>query len=401
MAVGTALAIAGAVGGVANLVGNLAKGDGGKAAAKGTELSPLINGQQAANTLAQGQNASDQLAYGISNANNGVNQQQDFVSALNAQNGVANQSSVFNQLQGVANGTGPNPAQAMLAQSTGANVANQAALLAGQRGSGANVGLAGRNAAMAGGNIQQNAAGQAATMQAQQSLGALNQLGGIAGQQVAQRAQGISQANALLQAQQQAQLQQLQNNTANNLGQFQSQQQNAINMQSNINSSNAGLAQQNAQNANNSIGGALSGVAGAVGALSGGGAGVPPTAIGGGGGGGGGLASGTGASGVDLNLGTAKFAEGGQVPKPYKGESHLARLSHEHVSGKFKPMSNGGKVAGKPVVGGAKDSYANDKVKALLSPGEIVIPRSITQGPNAAEKAAAFVAAIKAKGGKK
>src|SRR5271169_6853465 len=65
-------------------------------------------------------------------------QQQAMVQALQAQNGIQNQSNVYNQFQGIANGTGPNPAQAMLSQATGANVANQASLMAGQRGSNAN-----------------------------------------------------------------------------------------------------------------------------------------------------------------------------------------------------------------------------------------------------------------------
>lgn len=109
-----------------------------------------------------------------------IGQQQNFLNLVNAQGGLSNQANVFNQMQGVANGTGPNPAQAMLANSTGANVANQAAMMAGQRGSGANVGMMARQAAQQGASIQQNAAGQAAALQAQQSLGALNQMGGIA-----------------------------------------------------------------------------------------------------------------------------------------------------------------------------------------------------------------------------
>ena len=48
--------------------------------------------------------------------------------------------------------------------------------------------------------------------------------------------------------------------------------------------------------------------------------------------------------------------------------------------------SKGGKVNGKPKVGG--DSTANDTVPAMLSPGEIVIPRSATQSP---EEAHAFL----------
>ncbi len=60
--------------------------------------------------------------------------------------------------------------------------------------------------------------------------------------------------------------------------------------------------------------------------------------------------------------------------------------------------SKGGNVPGKAKVNG--DSLKNDKVKAMLSPGEIVIPRSIAQGPNAADKSAQFVQAILAKNGR-
>lgn len=122
-------------------------------------------------------------------------QQQDFVNALMGVNGIQNQQNVFNQLQDVASGQGPNPAQAMLNQATGANVANQAALLASARGASANPALIARQAAMAGTNAQQQAAGQAANLQANQSLGALNQLGGLAGQQVAQQQQGLQALN--------------------------------------------------------------------------------------------------------------------------------------------------------------------------------------------------------------
>ena len=112
-------------------------------------------------------------------------QQQALLQALQAQGGLGNQSQVYNQLQGVVNGTGPNPAQAQLAQATGTNVANQAALMAGQRGAGSNVGLIARQAGQQGAATQQNAVGQAATLQANQSLNALNSAGSIANTQVA------------------------------------------------------------------------------------------------------------------------------------------------------------------------------------------------------------------------
>lgn len=136
------------------------------------------------------------------NANNALNQQQAFLDAVKAQNGLGNQSAVFNQLQGVTNGTGPNPAQAQLAQATGQNVANQAALMAGQRGSSANVGLIARQASQQGGGLQQQAAGQAATLQANQSLNALNSMGNLATNQANQQAGAVSGYNQAAQGEQ-------------------------------------------------------------------------------------------------------------------------------------------------------------------------------------------------------
>ncbi len=57
--------------------------------------------------------------------------------------------------------------------------------------------------------------------------------------------------------------------------------------------------------------------------------------------------------------------------------------------------AKGKMVPGKPKVTG--DNLKNDVVPAMLSPGEIVIPRSIAQHPDAPSRAAAFVQAIQAK----
>lgn len=133
----------------------------------------------------------------------GLTQQNQFLQALQAQNGVGNQSSVFNQLQGTANGTGANPAQAQLAQATGQNVAAQTAMMAGQRGSSSNVGLMARQAATQGANTQQQAVGQAATMQANQSLNALNSMGSLATNQVGQQANATNAYSSAAQGQQQ------------------------------------------------------------------------------------------------------------------------------------------------------------------------------------------------------
>lgn len=151
------------------------------------------------------------------NTQTGLQQQQAFLNALQAQNGIQNQSSVFNQqqglanqLQGVANGTGPNPALDQLNQQTGNNVANQAALMAGQRGSSANPALIAQLAARQGAATQQQAAGQGATLQAQQQLGGMQALGAqqqalgnTAGAQVGQQANATTGYNQAAQSEQQ------------------------------------------------------------------------------------------------------------------------------------------------------------------------------------------------------
>lgn len=65
------------------------------------------------------------------------------------------------------------------------------------------------------------------------------------------------------------------------------------------------------------------------------------------------------------------------------------------VAGGLLKSSKGGEVPGKPKVFG--DDERNDTVDAKLSPGEIVIPRSITESPNAAELAAHFVNAVQSR----
>lgn len=109
----------------------------------------------------------------------------------NLQAANAGQTALLGQLQNISQGNGPNPAQAMLAQQTGQNMAQQGALQAGQRGASQNVGLIARNAGQQGAQIQQQAAGQGATMQAQQQLGALGQQAGVLGQQGQQAIGGL------------------------------------------------------------------------------------------------------------------------------------------------------------------------------------------------------------------
>jgi hypothetical protein len=227
----------GAIGGLTGLAGG-ANGSG-FAGPAGTNINAGVTNEQLQQSYTGNQAA--------------LNQQQALVQALQAQNGLGNQSAVYNQLQGVANGTGANPAAAQLAQATGANTANQAALMAGQRGAGQNVGLLARQASQQGAANQQAAAGQAATMQANQSLNALGQMGNLATTQAGQQIAGVQ---GLTSAQQNEQnILQGANSAANNAN---------VAMQSNINNANAGLAGGEMTAQNNLISGVGNGLAGAV-----------------------------------------------------------------------------------------------------------------------------------------
>ena len=356
-----------------------------------------------------------------------LKQQQDFINAVTAQNGLTNQSNVFNQMQGlssqfqnIAAGAGPNPAMAALNQATGANVANQAALMAGQRGAGANPALLARQAAMQGAQTQQQAVGQAATMQAQQQLAALQALqqqqammGNLAGAQVneqqgalSQYMQGTGQQRAQLLGQQQA---------ANDL--------------------NAKMAQMKAGMQGNLLGSLMGGVGSAMQMIGKMGAGAA-------GGGGGGSMTGDQAASISGNatpdmydiknaatyndlfpsnkaeggeikaqsagprssygmmLKGIPMAKGGKVPAMVSpGEVYLKPEEVKKVAdGKKAPM-DGEKIPGKPKVGGAKNDYANDTVPKTLEEGGIVLPRSVTKSKNPDKKAAEFVKAILAKKG--
>jgi hypothetical protein len=165
---------------------------------------------------------------------------------------VGNQNMLADQYAAMTRGEGPNPAQMQLNQATAANVANQAALMAGQRGAGANAGLMARQAAMQGAATQQQAAGQAATLGAQQQIAAQQNLAGLANNQVIQAGNA---AGAYGTAQQNEQnILQNANTSLNNA---------AVGMQSNLNNVNSQSAIAN-QNMNSNIvkgiGGALSNV---------------------------------------------------------------------------------------------------------------------------------------------
>lgn len=393
-----------------------------------------------------------QISGAYNNVQDSMASQRALLSALQAQNGLGNQTQVYNQLQGVANGTGPNPAQAMLAQSTGANVANQAALMAGQRGASANSGLIARQAAQQGASTQQQAAGQAASLQAQQSLNAINSAGGIANTQASNQ---IGQTNANTQAQQ-AEQQALLN--------AQAQVNNAnVGMQSNMNNVNGQLANTTMQGQQKMVGGLMNSIGGFSGFADGGE--VPDTSTptfsssssDGDKGGGlsaimkvlpllaladGGEASAfqgpqskfgqfltSQASVNSFDTATPTFsaampsspkkdkpedktkptedengiggngylAEGGKVPAMLSpGEKYLKPNEAMAVAkGKESPADVGKIIPGKPKYKG--NNYANDVVPAELDEGGVVIPNKVMQSKDPVNGAAKFVQAVLAK----
>lgn len=389
-----------------------------------------------------------------------LERQKAFTSALAAQNGIGNQSAVFNQLGDIVSGTGPNPAMAALNQATAANTANQAALMAGQRGAGANAGLIARQAAMQGGANQQAAVGQGALMQAQQSLNALNMQGGIAGQQVGQ------EANA-----NQALMSGTQNEQQNLLNAIAGQNNAAVGMRSNQNSANAGVANtvaggqqkfgQDVFKGVTSGAGKFLGLAhgGEVPAYAEGGpinfmpmsvpsittptittqgpvlskaaqyiqnqqnnalpntsaqpmpnntdqsgdqSGVTQAISGGinklfGGDSSAAMAGGPMDAGNTAPVGMMA-AHGGKVPAMVSpGEMYLPPEKAQAVAQKNASPMEGERIPGKAKIKG--DSLKNDTVAKTLEEGGVVIPRSIMESKDAAKKAAAFVTAHLAKNG--
>lgn len=395
-------------------------------------LAGIFNGDKGSNFTANTAgitNPTDagQLAEAHGETQSGLGQQQQFVNALQAQNGIGNQSQVYNQLQGIAAGTGPNPAQAALANATGANTSNQAALMAGQRGAGANAGLIARQAAQQGAANQQNSIGQGAALQAQQSLNAVGQAGQIAGQQVGQQAGALGTYNQLAQ---------------NNQGMQQTAagQLNSTNVQntSQQNSSNAGVAGVNAQAQNKVTSGIVSTLSGGLLGAAGGGmiksyadggpttgalppassspagfwglhlTGVQPIAQPGA------TSSApspaTAAPGAEEKAGNdmgslalkvgkmALLAKGGKVPAMVSpGERYLPPRAVKEVAKGKDPLKAGEKIPGKPKYKG--NDYRNDVVPKTLESGGIVLPNEVMQSKNPHWAAHKFVSNIMAQQG--
>lgn len=321
------------------------------------------------------------------------------------QQGESQQTNAYKQQQALAQallsqsqGQGPNPVQAQLAQQTGNNVQNQGALMASQRGANSNPALMARQAAMQGANTQQQGVGQAATLQAQQQLAAQQQQAGVQ----AQMAQEGLQQQQISQGAQAAQ------NTTLTQGQLGAQ---------NI---NANVYGQNAQQSGNIFGSLLNSAGSMMGGGGGGGGGgmmsmmalnkggrVPQMS-------GGGIAdfSSAGvqmpglkdytafaATPIDLSGDDKDKDKDGGGGGPLQSTGIGGGGGQYAVSGAYArggvtlPMLAGGDVPGKANVKG--DSKSNDTQPALLSPGEIVIPRSIAQSPDRERKVIEFLRHLK------
>jgi len=94
--------------------------------------------------------------------------------------------------------------------------------------------------------------------------------------------------------------------------------------------------------------------------------------------------------GIATAIGTGAGAIFGSMGGP-GGAVAGAKLGAE-LGSKF---ASGGEIKGRTKFKG--DTRSNDTVPAMLSPGEIVLPRTVAQAPDAPEKAKDFVSAIKSK----
>lgn len=376
-------------------------------------LGPTGGGPKQAN-IQQGTTVND-VRGAQNNAGNNMASQQALLQALQSQNGMGVQNSAVSGLQGassmygdIAQGRGPNVAQSMLNQQTGQNVANQAALMAGQRGAGANTGLMARQAAQQGAATQQQAVGQGATMQAQQQQNALagmvNAQGAIGNLGNTMAGQQIGQVNANTQAALSNQ-QMMQNSLAgiNNAN---------VASQGSVNTGNVALAQQ----AQAARAGLLGGILNAGGAAMGAEGGEVMMATG-------------GDPLMQQPMAPAPVIQNVAAPQMMPQESGPSSsfgqfLNQQPASQDIiepEEKKKGGKKSGLDIgkvatiammaaEGGLADAgghvqadapsekavasgndYANDKIDAKLSEGEIVLPRSVTMSEDPAKAAAEFV----------
>lgn len=286
---------------------------------------------------------------------------------------LGQQGDLASQLRAQSMGEGPNIAALQLKQATDRNAAQAAGQIASQRGM--NPALAARLIAQNQAAANQQAAGQAGLLRAQQQLAAQGQLANVYGQQAGQTLQAGSIANQNLGINQQALAQ---------------QNADIVKARGEADRINAEMAKQRAEQSQGVIGGLMSGI-GTLGASL-----LKPAAS---------VATG-GASNI-LSMGSKPLMiayEGGEAD-PYKkaAETISKSVSPEAASafakafkahgGPIEDFRDGGHVPGKGILPG--DHPENDTVPAMLSPKEVVLPRSVTMADDAPDRAKAFMMALK------
>lgn len=252
------------------------------------------------------------------------------------------QNDLIGDVRARANGTGgPSLAELQMHRATDANAQGAAGAIASQRGM--NPAMAQRLVLNQRAQMGQQEAGQTAALRAQEQLQAQNQLGGLLAQQQGQNTGLMNMGIGANQAQNNMAFQNLwaqqgmdQSTAATNAGLVSAAQAQKM-----------GLAGYAAQAGASAVGGALQG-AGALGAQY-------------------------------MNNGAAA----GSMTQPYVTEATQAYPGGGEIM-MSTGMSDGGLVLGRPNVPG--DSPRNDTVPARLSPGEVVIPRSIVDDPVATEE---------------
>lgn len=395
------------------------------------------------NTLAQQQQLADQIKSGIINPNQATLEAE---LAKNATNPNAEQDFLAKQLLAESQGQGPNPAQDQYRQNIDANTAAAAGTIASQKG--ISPALAAELIARQQGGANQNAAANAATLQAQQQLNAQNQLQTQQGLQQTTQAQKVAQLQNQQALQQQQQLQsqqqlqnqqnsiqgiaqnqiggeqnavnaisgtalQNQNNLLGGIGQFNTTNTNAI---TDANKINAGVAAQNTATQGGLIGGLLNSAGGiATQALKNSGPAAAAAE--------GGLVKKDSIISPEgkskkvpipdhlkhislIYHGPELMAEGGQVDQDYEDSPNTylkpewnseqkkfaKKISEQFANGGETCYQEGAMVPGTPKVN--HNSYSNDVVSAKLSPGEIVVPLDVMNSKDPAEGAKRFVQAL-------
>lgn len=340
-------------------------------------------------------NANNQITNSIGNLNNQANLINNSALQVGGQagsiNGLANNlvggpNSIYGQQQSLADalsaqaaGQGPNPAQDQFKQNINNNLSQQASAISSVKG--LNPALAARMVAEQGANTNQQAAGQEATLGAQQQLAAQSALGqqlGAMGNTVLGAGNLYGGAGSLYN--QQGALQNAAGNSFDQAGNLGGSQLSGANNFYSTNVSGQG-------NQNSAINQGVLGSAGInAGVDSGNTASINKMNQG--------LLQGVGAAaGLKSSASNATSeAHGGMAGE---GTRATPRIDHKAMALAHALMAMGGEVPGEAPEHG--DSPKNDIIPTVLSPGEGVLPRSIMQAPDAPARAAAFVEQLKSK----